>query len=140
MAGLNRNAASGVWRCMGRLCPELLFELSRRCLQASPSRALDGRIYCAVHGVTDANDLITARGIEARAKGNVLLLAPGLRGWLAAPRFTLDMDCAKSLLPSGLLTISRDPMVVCSTALAALAMKNAAMDVSRRWGRSVERR
>jgi hypothetical protein len=107
------------------LCPQLLFELARRCLQLCPSRALDARIYCAIHGTTDANDLSTAPGIEARAQGAVLLLAPGLRGWVATPRFTSDLDCAKSLLPSGVLTISRDPMIVCSTALAALAMTQA---------------
>ena len=107
------------------LCPGLLFELARRCLQVCPSRALDARIYCAIHGVTDANDLITASGIEARAQGAVLLVAPGLRGWVSTPRFTSDLDCAKSLLPPGVLAISRDPMIVCSTALAALAMTQA---------------
>ena len=90
-----------------------------------PSRALDARIYCAIHGVTDANELSTAAGIEARAQGAVLLFAPGVRGWVSTPRFTSDLDCAKSLLPSGVLTISRDPMIVCSTALAALAMTQA---------------
>ena len=86
------------------VCPELLFELARRCLQVCPSRALDARIYCAIRGMTDANDLITASGIEARAQGAVLLLAPGLRGWVSTPRFTSDLDCAKSLLPPGVLT------------------------------------
>ena len=86
---------------------------------------MDARIYCAIHGVTDANDLITASGIEARAQGTVLLVAPGLRGWVSTPPFTSDLDCAKSLLPPGVLTISRDPMIVCSTALAALAMTQA---------------
>jgi hypothetical protein len=112
---------------MDGLCPGLLFELSRRCLQLCPSRALDGRIYCAIHGVTDANDLTTSAGIEARATGEVLVLAPGVRGWIAAPRFTSDLDCAKSLLPVGLATISRDPIIVCATALAALGMKHAAV-------------
>ena len=107
------------------LCPDLLFELARRCLQVCPSRALDARIYCAIHGVTDANELSTAAGIEARAQGAVLLFGPGLRGWVSTPRFTSDLDCAKSLLPSGVLTISRDPMIVCSAALAALAMTQA---------------
>ena len=123
---------------MDRLCQGLLFELSRRCLQASASRALDGRIYCAIHGVTDANDLSTASGIEARATGQVLVLAPGLHGWVAAPRFTSDLDSAKSLLPPGLLTISRDPMIVCSTALAALGVKYAAVGDRRRSRTSVE--
>jgi hypothetical protein len=118
----------------------LLFELARRCLQGSPSPALDGRIYCAIHGVTDANDMSTARAIEARARGGVLILEPGLRGWVAAPRFTSDLDCARSLLPSGLLTISRDPMIVCSTALAALALVYASTEDRRRTRRIFELR
>ena len=125
---------------MNSLCPGLLYVLSRRCLQLFPSRALDGRIYCAIHGVTDVNDLATPSGMEARAKGEVLVLAPGLRGWIAAPRFTSDLGCAKSLLPSDLLTISRDPMIVCATALAALGMKHAALGDRRRSLMSLERR
>ena len=118
----------------------LLFELAQRCLQASPSRALDGRIYCAIHGVTDANDLSTARAIELRARGEVLILGPGLRGWAAAPRFTSDLDCARSLLPPGLLTISHDPMIVCSTALAALALVHTSTGDRRRTRRIIELR
>ena len=123
---------------MDGICSGLLFELSRRCLKASASRALDGRIYCAIHGVTDANDLSMAASVIARASGEVLILAPGVRGWVAAPRFTSSLDCAKSLLPSGLLTISRDPMIVCSTALAALAMKHAVVGDRARSRRRVE--
>ena len=107
---------------MDRLDPALLFMLSRRCLTEWPSRMLDGKIYCAVHGQPDANDLSTARRIDARANGFVVIRQDGVAGWVEAPLFTLQLDRATSLLPSGLVTISRDPMIVCATALGALAL------------------
>jgi hypothetical protein len=107
---------------MDRLDPALLFTLSRRCLMEWPSRMLDGKIYCAVHGTPDANDLSTARRIEARANGFVVIRRDGVAGWVEAPLFTRELDRATSLLPPGLVTISRDPLNVCATALGALAL------------------
>jgi hypothetical protein len=107
---------------MDRLDSALLFSLSRRCLMEWPSRMLDGKIYCAVHGKPDANDLSTTRRIDARANGLVVIRQDGVAGWVEAPLFTLELDRATSLLPSGLVTISRDPMIVCATALGALAL------------------
>jgi hypothetical protein len=45
----------------------------------------------------------------------VLILEPGLEGWVEVPPFTSDMKYAASLVPDGLYTISRDPRIVCST-------------------------
>ena len=87
-----------------------------------PSRMLDGMIYCAVHGKPDANNLSTTRLIEARADGFVMIRQAGVAGWVDAPLFTVKLERATSLLPSGLVTISRDPMIVCATALGALAL------------------
>lgn len=115
---------------MDRLDPALLFHLSRRCMMEWPSRMLDGKIYCAVRGETDANELSTARLIEARADGFVVIRQEGAAGWVDAPRFTAELDRATSLLPSGLVTISRDPMIVCATALGALALISRTADRS----------
>ena len=95
-----------------------------------PSRLLDGQIYCAIHGTADANDLGTSRLIEARANGFVLIGQPAAWVWAASPRFTLELKEAKSLLPLGLVTISRDPMIVCATALRALALTSERADRS----------
>jgi hypothetical protein len=107
---------------MGRLDSALLFHLSRRCMMEWPSRMLDGKIYCTVHGKPDTNELSTTRLIEARANGFVMIRYDGGAGWVYAPLFTVELDRATSLLPSGLVTISRDPMIVCATALGALAL------------------
>jgi len=95
-----------------------------------PSRLLDGQIYCASHGTADANDLATSRLIEARANGFVLIGQAAAYVWVASPQFTLELEGAKSLLPSGLVTISRDPMIVCATALRALALTSQKADRS----------
>ena len=113
---------AGRWSSMNRLDPLSLFQLSRRCMREWPSRLLDGQIYCAIHGAADANDLGTSRLIEARANGFVLMGQTAAWVWVASPRFTLELEEAKSLLPLGLVTISRDPMIVCATALRALAL------------------
>jgi hypothetical protein len=42
-----------------------------------------------------------------------------------APWYTEDLGCAKSLVPEGLATIARDPLIVCATALIARAMLDA---------------
>ena len=107
---------------MDRLDPIILFDLSRRCLREWPSRMLDGEIYCAVHGLADANELRNTRLIEARANGFVMIRQPGVAEWVDAPPFTVELERATSLLPSGLVTISRNPMIVCATALGALAL------------------
>jgi hypothetical protein len=113
---------AGRWSSMNRLDPSSLFQLSRRCMREWPSRLLDGRIYCAIRGEADANNLGTSRLIEARANGFVLIGQAAAWVWVASPRFTLELEEAKSLLPLGLVTISRDPMIACATALRALAL------------------
>ena len=37
--------------------------------------------------------------VEARAKGDVLIVEPGLQGWVEVPPFTGELKYAKSLLP-----------------------------------------
>ena len=121
---------AGRWSSMNRLDPLSLFQLSRRCMREWPSRLLDGQIYCAIHGTADANDLGTSRLIEARANGFVLIGQAPAWVWVASPRFTLELEEAKSLLPLGLVTISRAPMIVCATALRALALTSERADRS----------
>jgi hypothetical protein len=103
----------------------LLVALANRCLSEPASRALDSEIYCAIHDITDGNDLGSPALIEARAKGDVLIVERSLQGWVEAPPFTGDLKYARSLVPEGLYTISSDPRIVCATALAALAMTDA---------------
>lgn len=99
--------------------------LADRCLAEAPSRALDVEIYCALHGIEDGNDLASPALVEARAKGDVLIVEPGLQGWVEVPPFTGELKYAKSLLPDGLYTISSDPRIVCAAALRALALTGA---------------
>lgn len=120
----------GRWSSMDRLDPSSLFKLSRRCMREWPSRLLDGQIYCAIHGTADANDLGTSPLIEARANGFILIRQAGAYAWVASPRFTLELEKAKALLPLGLVTISRGPMVVCATSLGALALTSQRVDRS----------
>jgi hypothetical protein len=96
--------------------------VSNRCLIGPASRALDGAIYCAVLGTIDDNSLGSAPLIEARARGLILMNQAGIKGWTEAPPYTEDLACAKSLVPAGLATISRDPRIVCATALMARAV------------------
>jgi hypothetical protein len=102
-----------------------LAALADRCLAEAPSRALDVEIYCALHGIEDGNDLASPALIEARAKGDVLIVEPGLWDWVEVPPFTGDLKYAKSLLPEGVYTISSDPRIVCAAALRALALTEA---------------
>src|ERR1043165_6090372 len=96
-----------------------------RCLLGAPWRALDVEIYCAIHGIEDGNDRGSPALSEARAKGDVLIVEPGLHGWVEVPPFTEQLEYAKSLLPDGLYTISSEPRIVCAAALSALAITNA---------------
>jgi hypothetical protein len=105
--------------------PSLLVGLANRCLMEPASRALDAEIYCAFHNIADGNDLASAALVEARHKGEVLLIEPGVHGWIDVPPFTSELRHAKSLVPDGLLTISRDPLIICATALTALAITRA---------------
>jgi hypothetical protein len=105
--------------------PSPLAALATRCLTEAPSRALDVEIYCALHGIEDGNDLASPALVEARAKGDVLIVEPGLQGWVEVPPFTGELKYAKSLLPEGLYTISLEPRIVCAAALRALALTNA---------------
>ncbi len=102
-----------------------LATLANRCLLEAPSRALDVEIYCAIHGIEDGNDLGSPALIEARAKGDVLIVEPGLHGWVEVPPFTEQLKYAKSLLPDGLYTISSEARIVCAAALRALALTDA---------------
>jgi hypothetical protein len=105
--------------------PITLAELADRCLAEAPSRALDVEIYCAIHGIEDGNDLASPALIEARARGEALIVEQGRQGWVEVPPFTGELKYAKSLLPDGLYTISPDPRIVCATALWALAITEA---------------
>lgn len=102
-----------------------LAELADRCLAEAPSRALDVEIYCAIHGIEDGNELVSPALVEARAKGDVLIVEPGLADWVEVPPFTGVLKYAKSLLPDGVYTISSDPRIVCAAALRALALTDA---------------
>ena len=108
-----------------RMGPSALAELADRCLTEAPSRALDVEIYCVIHGIEDGNDLASPALVEARAKGDALIVEPGLWGWVEVPPFTGELKYAKSLLPDGLYTISSDPRIVCAAALQALALTEA---------------
>ena len=105
--------------------PSPLATLADRCLAEAPSRALDVEIYCALHGIEDGNDLASPALAEARAKGDMLIVEPGLWGWVEVPPFTGVLKYAKSLLPDGIYTISSDPRIVCAAALRALALTDA---------------
>lgn len=105
--------------------PSALAALADRCLTEAPSRALDVEIYCVIHDIEDGNDLASPALIEARARGDVLIVEPGLWGWVEVPPFTGELKYAKSLLPEGLFTISSDPRIVCAAALRALALTEA---------------
>ena len=105
--------------------PGTLATLAARCLSEAPSRALDVEIYCALHGIEDGNDLASPALVEARAKGDVLIVEPGMHGWVEVPPFTGELKYAKSLVPDGLYTISSDPRIVCAAALQALAITDA---------------
>jgi hypothetical protein len=102
--------------------PSTLAALANRCLLEPPSRAMDATIFCIVHNTADRNSFSTPTLIEARARGRVLLNEPTILGWVTVPRYTEDLNSAKSLVPDGLSTISRDPRIVCATALMALAL------------------
>ena len=110
---------------MFRTGPTTLASLAERCVSEAPSRALDVEIYCAIHGIEDGNDLASPSLVEARAKGDVLIVEPGLQGWVEVPPFTGELKYAKSLLPDGLCTISSEPRIVCAAALRALAITDA---------------
>ena len=105
--------------------PGTLAALAARCLREEPSRALDVEIYCAIHEIEDGNDLASPALVEARAKGDVLIVEPGLHSWVEVPPFTGVLKYAKSLVPDGLHTISSEPRIVCAAALRALAITGA---------------
>ena len=111
--------------CTFPMAPSTLAALADRCLAEAPSRALDVEIYCALHGIEDGNELASPALVEARAKGEVLIVEPGLWGWVEVPPFTGVLKYAKSLLPDGVYTISADPRIVCAAALRTLALTDA---------------
>jgi hypothetical protein len=100
----------------------LFISLSNRCLMEPASRALDASIYCIVAGVIDQNSLTSASHREARIGGFILIDYAGIKGWIEAPPYTSDLGCAKLLVPPDLATISREPRIVCATALVARAI------------------
>ena len=105
---------------------DALHLLGQRCLDEPASRRLDGEIYCAIHGVRDANLVWTDQLVAAREAG--LVLVEHCRGegheWVEAPPYTSHLTYAESLLPEGLLTFFRDPRRLCATALQARALAN----------------
>jgi hypothetical protein len=54
-----------------------LFASANQCMIEHLSQALDAKTYCAVHAVTDGNELGSALIIEARA-GDVLVLSSSI--------------------------------------------------------------
>ena len=62
------------------------------------------------------HSLSSAPLIEARARGLILINQAEIKGWIDAPRYTEDLGCAKSLVPEGLATISRDPRIAINAA------------------------
>ena len=105
---------------------DALHRLGRRCLEEPPSRRLDGEIYCALHGVADANLLFTEQLMAARESGMVLVEhchGEG-HGWVEVPPYTSHLTYAESLMPEGLSTFYRDPRWLCATALQARALAN----------------
>ena len=96
--------------------------LSNLCLIEDASPALDASIHCAVLGTTDRNALTSATLRQARARGSILILKAGVRGWIEAPPYTSDLAWAKSLVPEDLATISPQPRIICATALIARAI------------------
>lgn len=111
---------------MQPLCSATLVSLAHRCLEEPPSRSLDAEIYCALHGIADANDLATPSLVAARHAGEVLVVerdgARWVSEWIEAPPFTGELKYAALLLPDGIHALSRDPAMVCATALSVLAM------------------
>ncbi len=107
---------------MQPLCSATLVALAHRCLEEPPSRALDTEIYCALHGIEDANDLATPSLVAARQAGELLVVEEGRPAWIEAPPFTGDLKYAVLLLPDGIHALSRDPAMVCATGLSVLAM------------------
>ena len=104
-----------------------LLALAERCLQESPSRQLDGEIYCAVHYIEDLNSLSMPNLWDAKLNGQVLVRygQGGAVGWIEAPPFTFERQFAETLLPDGLVTICRDARFVCAAALRSRALTKA---------------
>lgn len=73
----------------------------------------------------DGTDLSCQSLRDIHDNGLVLVTECGLRSWLESPPFTSDMKYAAWLVPDGLHTISKEPLIVCSTALTALAILGA---------------
>lgn len=114
---------------MQPLCSATLVALAHRCLEEPPSRGLDAEIYCALHGIEDANDLSTPSLVAARQAGEVLIVEHDgatagrwRQEWIEAPPFSGELRYAALLLPEGVHALSRDPAMVCATALSVLAM------------------
>ena len=105
--------------------PSTLVGLANRCLIEVDSRALDAEIYCAFHAVKDGNDLSCQSLIDIHNNGHILITQFGHSTWIESPRFTSEMKFASMLVPSGLYTISKNPRIVCATALTAMAIIDA---------------
>jgi len=112
--------------CFAGQTADALRALGERCLVEPASRRLDADIQCALHGIRDFNPLDTDGLVQAHEDGRILarLYHDGQFGWIEAPPFTADLECAKALLPPGLATFYRDPLKVCATALQARALAN----------------
>jgi hypothetical protein len=103
-----------------------LLVLAERCLSEPASRHLDGEIYCAVHHIMDLNGLNNHNLWEAKDNGNILVRHRGAAiGWVEAPPFTAELKYAETLLPDRVVTILKDPRLVCAAALRARALSDA---------------
>jgi hypothetical protein len=96
-----------------------LMQVAERCLTDTPSRELDGVIYCAVHELEDINDLSSERFIVARHTGEVLVEdhRGAAVGWFSAPHYTTDKEAARTLFPNHVDIVPDNLSVACAAAL-----------------------
>lgn len=105
-----------------------LLALAERCDREDPSRELDGAICCVLHDVVDINKLDNDYLRAARAAGEIVIESHGqfVLAWLVAPRFTSEIEAARTLAPGhNDAAAPTDPMKACTAALrdrAALAV------------------
>jgi len=99
---------------------DALSALGERCLVEPASRRLDADIHCALHGIRDFNPLDTDALVQAHEDGRILvrLYHDGQFGWIEAPAFTADLDCAifRQGLPLSIAIPSRSAPPRCTPA------------------------
>ena len=98
-----------------------LLVVAERCLIEFPSRELDGEIYCALHGLTDFNDLSTPNLRDANSTGHILVEQHrGVDvGWFKAPAYTENKEDCSTLFPRHVDIVPDNLSVACAAALRA---------------------